>query len=115
MLEIAETQAAPLFFDRDAMQTQFAHLGPQVAGKGVGFVDLGRAGGQPVGSPAGGGVTDGVSGLAEAEFHRLGGVGNAHGAGLAPAGAVRKTRKTLPVRSATFGPSGHTSSTPHSR
>ena len=40
MLEIAEAGAAVLLLDRDAVQAEGAHLGPQVAREGVGPVDL---------------------------------------------------------------------------
>ncbi len=90
VFEVAEAEAAELFLDSDAVQAQFAHLGPQVAGELVLLVDFGGAGGQPFGGPAGGGVADGVSGLAEAEFHGLGREGNAHAARRS---IVRELRK----------------------
>jgi hypothetical protein len=86
MLEVAHAEAAVLFLDRDAVQAQLAHLGPQVAGECVGLVDLGGARRQPVGGPAGGGLADHVGVLAEAEFHRLRGEGDAHAVSSGPHG-----------------------------
>src|SRR5438874_11500214 len=41
MLEIAEAEAAPFFFDGDAVQSELTHLRPQVAREFVRFIDLG--------------------------------------------------------------------------
>ncbi len=76
VFEVAEAQAAPVLLDRDAVQPERAHLGPQLAGEVIGGVDLGCPRGDPVGGEAGGGLADGVGVFAKAEIKRGAAVGD---------------------------------------
>ena len=80
MLEIAEAGAAMLLLDRDAVQAEGAHLGPQVAREGVGPVDLVGARRDALLREVAHGGADGIGGVAEIEVELAGGVRD-HGAG----------------------------------
>ncbi len=70
VFEVAQAQAAELLLDGDTVQAECAHLWPELAGEGVGFVDPGGDRGDLVGGEARGGLADGVGRLAEAEVQR---------------------------------------------
>ncbi len=89
MLQIAEAKPAPLFLDRNPVQAQLAHLGPQLAGEFIGAVDLRRQGRDLVGGEARGHVADLIRSLAEVEIEGWG-VIQGHGADLARAHARRE-------------------------
>ena len=79
MGEIAHVGAAVFLFDRDAVQAQSAHLGPQMDGEFVLGVDLGGQGGDTLGGEAGYRVAQGVYVGAKAEIE-AGGIAQDHGA-----------------------------------
>ena len=75
MLEIAEARATVFLLNRDAVQSQIAHLGPQLARKAVCLVDLGRDRRHLVVRKALDLIAQRVGGLAQAEIerrHRIG-------------------------------------------
>ena len=70
MLEVAQPRAAVLLLDRDAVQAELAHLGPQLAREAVGLVDLGGDRRHLVGGEALDLVAQRVGGLAQTEVER---------------------------------------------
>ena len=68
VFEIAKTQAAKFLFHGDAVQTECAHLGPEVDGKRIGLVDLGGTRRDLVAGETVGGLADGIGHVAEGEI-----------------------------------------------
>ena len=80
VLEIAQPRAAVLLLDRDAVQAEIAHPGPQLAREAVGLVDLRRDRRHFRRGEALDLVAQRVGGLAEAEVERRHRIGD-HGLG----------------------------------
>jgi hypothetical protein len=74
MLEVAEAGAAVILLDRDAVQSEGSHLGPQIARKSVALVDLVGARSDPRLGEVAHRLPDGLGGLAEIEVELAGGV-----------------------------------------
>ena len=94
MFQIAEAQSAPLLLDRDAVQAQRAHLGPQFDRETVVAVDLGGQRLDPVAREAAGGVADHVGRLTQLEIERRNDVGvGGHGRLSCPLSIVAGRRR----------------------
>ena len=70
VLEVAQPRAAILLLDRDAVQAELAHLGPQLAREAVGLVDLGGDRRHLVGGETLDLLAQRVGGLAQTEIER---------------------------------------------
>src|SRR5437899_2251516 len=78
MLEIAQARAAIFLLDRDAVQSEFAHFGPQLAREAIGLVELCGDRRHLLCRKALHLVAQGIGGLAQAEVEGRHGIGD-HG------------------------------------